>query len=205
MSSTNRGSVREVSDYYATPQNVISDALRKFFELEYMDSVKDVLDPCAGGNPENETHHYTDMPYVKVLQDEYGINPDTMDVREDSLADVKMDFLKVSPDIHKERYDLVITNPPFSIAEEVIRHGLEFCRNGKFVIMLLRLNFLEGLKRKDLFDNYMPKYIFVHRKRIDFTRNLKTGKHGTDSVAYAHFVWQKGNDLQKYGSRLFIL
>lgn len=49
MSSTNRGSVREVSDYYATPQNVISDALRKFFELEYIDSVKDVLDPCAGG------------------------------------------------------------------------------------------------------------------------------------------------------------
>lgn len=203
MSSTNRGSVRETSDYYATPQNVISDALKKFFELEYMDSVKYILDPCAGGNAENETHYYTDMPYVKVLREEYGMNPDTMDIREDSLADAKTDFLKVSPD--KKLYDLVITNPPFAIAEEVIRHSLEFCKNGKFVIMLLRLNFLEGLKRKDLFDNYMPKYIFVHRRRIDFTRNLKTGKHGTDSVAYAHFVWQKGNDLQKHGSRLFIL
>ena len=53
MSSTNRGSVRETSDYYATPQNVIRDALGKFFELEYMDSVKDVLDPCAVGNVEN--------------------------------------------------------------------------------------------------------------------------------------------------------
>lgn len=156
-------------------------------------------------NIENETHHYTDMPYVKVLQEEYGINPDTMDVREDSLADVKTDFLKVSPDIHKERYDLVITNPPFAIAEEVIRHSFKFVKTGGYVIMLLRLNFLEGLKRKDLFDNYMPKYIFVHRRRIDFTRNLKAGKHGTDSVAYAHFVWQKGNDLQKHGSRLFII
>lgn len=54
MSSTNRWSVREASDYYSTPHNVISDALGKFFELEYVDSVKDVLDPCAGGNVEKE-------------------------------------------------------------------------------------------------------------------------------------------------------
>ena len=205
MSSTNRGSVREASDYYATPQNAVRAALDKLFELENTESVLSALDPCAGGNVENETHYFTDMPYPKVLEDDYGISVDTIDIREDSLADIKGDFLEMSPDTYRERYDLVITNPPFSIAEDVIRHSFEFVNNGKFVMMLLRLNFLEGLKRKDLFDSYMPKYIFVHRKRIDFTRNIKTGKHGTDSIAYAHFVWQKGKDFGKSGSKLFIL
>ncbi|HBF3986180.1 TPA: hypothetical protein KOD80_004273 [Clostridioides difficile] len=33
----------------------------------------------------------------------------------------------------------------------------------------------------------MPKYIFVHNRRMSFTDDGKT-----DSIEYAHFVWQKG-------------
>ena len=33
----------------------------------------------------------------------------------------------------------------------------------------------------------MPEYIFVHHKRMSF---IEGG--GTDSVAYAHYVWRKG-------------
>ena len=32
----------------------------------------------------------------------------------------------------------------------------------------------------------MPKYIFVHHQRMSFTEDKKT-----DSIEYAHFVWQK--------------
>ena len=33
----------------------------------------------------------------------------------------------------------------------------------------------------------MPEYILVHHKRMSF---IEGG--GTDSVAYAHYVWRKG-------------
>ena len=39
----------------------------------------------------------------------------------------------------------------------------------------------------DFFDKFMPEYIFVHHKRMSF---IEGG--GTDSVAYAHYVWRKG-------------
>jgi len=53
--------------------------------------------------------------------------------------------------------------------------------------MLLRLNFLETKDRKAFFDQLMPKYIYVHHKRMSF---IEGG--GTDSVAYCHMIWQKG-------------
>ena len=53
--------------------------------------------------------------------------------------------------------------------------------------MLLRLNFLEGKNRKGFWDKQLAKYIFVHHRRLSFTDDGKT-----DSVAYAHYVWQKG-------------
>ena len=37
----------------------------------------------------------------------------------------------------------------------------------------------------------MPKYCFVHHRRISFTDDRKT-----DSIEYAHFVWQKGYNEQ---------
>lgn len=203
MSSTNRGSIREVSDYYATPLPVVEAAMKKLGELEGLRRFTHVLDPCAGGNPENDTHYATGNPYACMAEEIFRAKVDSIDIREDSSAMYHGDFLKINAEEWARKYDLAATNPPFAIAEEVIRHSFDFVERGGFVMMLLRLNFLEGLKRKALFDEYMPKYIFVHRKRIDFTQNLKNGKHGTDSIAYAHYVWQKG--YEKDNSKLFII
>ena len=52
----------------------------------------------------------------------------------------------------------------------------------------LRLNFFESKQRKPFWDKFMPRYVFVHHKRIGF---IEGG--GTDSIEYAHFCWQKGN------------
>ena len=57
--------------------------------------------------------------------------------------------------------------------------------------MLLRLNYFGGKVRKELWEKQMPKYCFVHHKRISFTDDRKT-----DSIEYAHFVWQKGHNEQ---------
>jgi hypothetical protein len=82
---------------------------------------------------------------------------------------------------------VIFTNPPFLLARNVIEKALGDVQPDGFVVMLLRLNFFGSKKRKDLFQKHMPKYSFVHSKRISFTADKNT-----DSIEYAHYVWQSG-------------
>jgi hypothetical protein len=97
---------------------------------------------------------------------------------------IKADYLTF---YSKYYYDMIITNPPFNIAIDIMNKALDDVGYGGFVIMLLRISILESKKRFEFWKNNMPKYIFLHHKRMSFTDNGKT-----DSDAYAHFVWQKG-------------
>lgn len=206
MSSTFRGSARAEADYYATPQDVVEkmlDALCGIMPFR----PKSMLDPAAGGNREDGERYRAAMPYPEAFCRRFpGIGIDTMDIRRDSLAEHRgTDFLGVEPSAWGKRYDVVATNPPFSLAEEFIRHSFGFLSERGVVVMLLRLNFLEGMKRKPFFDEFMPTYIFVHRKRIGFNHNRKTGRKGTDSVAYAHYVWLPPDAVRQNHSTLFII
>ena len=56
----------------------------------------------------------------------------------------------------------ILTNPPFSIADQFIRHGLDL---GCDVLVLLRLMALEGAGRSDLIDE-LRAVIAPYSKRI---------------------------------------
>ncbi len=205
MSSTNRGYERHVSDFYITPQEPIREFLEKFLSIETLKQDIKILDPCAGGNEKY------DMPYFKVLESLGFNNIRTADIREDSQARFKLDFLNDVLDF--EYFDLTISNPPFNLAIEFINKALNNTKNNGFVVMLLRLNFFGSQSRKKFFTENMPKYCFVHSKRISFFPedviipffNKKKNKWedklykkgSTDSIEYAHFVWQK-NYKQDY-------
>jgi hypothetical protein len=195
MSSTNRGYERHISDFYITPQEPIKQFLEKFLTIETLKQDIKILDPCAGGNEKY------DMPYFKVLESLGFNNIRTADIREDSQARFKLDFLNDVLDF--EYFDLTISNPPFNLAIEFINKALNNTKNNGFVVMLLRLNFFGSQSRKKFFAENMPKHCFVHSKRIsffpeDFELDGKVYKKGsTDSIEYAHFVWQK-NYKQDY-------
>ena len=195
MSSTGRGYVRHESDYYVTPQKHITKFLTKFDEVEPGIDLKTslVLDPCAGGD---NTHP---MSYPAALYD-YGVKKSifTVDVRPDSAAAIKTDFLlNFYPIVY---FDAVISNPPFSKAMEFVTKSLLCVRPGGFVCFLLRVNFFGSDKRHDWFEKHTPKYSFVHSNRPGFlTKEQKlkikelTGKTpSNDSSEYSHIVWQKG-------------
>lgn len=182
MSSTNRGYDRHKSDYYVTPHKPIKDFITAFL-IQEPDAIrgKNILDPCAGGDKHNV------MSYPTVISKFSPNSIQTYDIRKDSLANKKVDYLKYN--VKPNYYDVIFSNPPFCIAEDFIRKGLNDVKMGGFVIMLLRLNFFGSKKRKPLFIEYMPKYHFIHSERISF---ITTEKSKTDSIEYAHFVWQKG-------------
>jgi hypothetical protein len=87
----------------------------------------------------------------------------------------------------RARFDLIIGNPPYSLAEEHVRICLGLLAPRGRLTFLLRLAFLESAKRKELFDAHPPESVTVLARRPSFTANGKT-----DSAAYAVFTWREG-------------
>jgi len=102
-----------------------------------------------------------------------------------------VDFLNCS----KEFKGDIVTNPPYKYAQEFIEKGLSLIPDGYKVAMFLKVQFLEGKKRKELFEKYPPKTVYVSSSRIMCAKNADfEGMHkGCGSaVAYAWYVWEKG-------------
>lgn len=191
MSSTNRSNARDKHklDYYITPIACIEKFLSAFDEevtLNFEDRI--ILDPCAGGDSKHPMSYPSAIRKYFSIPDEWDMIR-TLDIRKDSLAERKCDYLVENIDY---KPFLIFTNPPFVKAMEFVNKALNDVADDGYVIMLLRLNFLETKARKDFFDNYMPSYIYVHHKRISFTEDGKT-----DSCAYCHMVWKK-NDYPQF-------
>lgn len=180
MSSTNRSNARDnhIADYYITPIKDIEKFIKEIIKVEPNIFDGKILDCCAGGDHDNY------MSYPKALDNSGFTNVDTIDIREDSKANIKTDYLKYDC---KNKFDCIITNPPFNISLDIIKKALDDVKDNGFVIMLLRLNYFGGKVRKEFWDNNLAKYAYVHSKRMSFT-----GGNKTDSIEYMHCVWQKG-------------
>ena len=103
----------------------------------------------------------------------------------------KEDFLEATRSLGGQQ--LVYGNPPYSLAEEFVRKGLEFASDG-YVFFLLRLAFLESKKRYfGLFKEHPPKRVYVLSRRPSFFSSDPEGKKKTtDAVSYALILWQSG-------------
>lgn len=189
MSSTNRGTQRNADDYYVTPHWLIEDFLAAFAENNMLvcspDEYPRVLDPSAGGCDKYP------MSYPTVLEQE-GFIVESWDIREDSRANLTgVNFLNV-PSYESRKYDMIITNPPFNLAQEFTEHALDMVCECGLVIMLQRLNWLGSQKRKPMWQKLPLAAVYVHSKRPGFDPQ-KPSK--TDSTEYAHFVFCKGYEL----------
>ena len=102
------------------------------------------------------------------------------------------DFLHLKNKDNEYGYHFIFGNPPYSLAEEFIVHSFELLEPDGYIYFLLRLSFLEGIKRgRTLFDEYNLKRVSVCSRRPSFYSS--DGKrHTTDTMAYAMFLWQKG-------------
>jgi hypothetical protein len=65
---------------------------------------------------------------------------------------------------NKQEYDILISNPPFSIKDKILMRCYEL---NKPFALLLPITALEGIKRQELYKKYGIKILFPI-KRIDF-------------------------------------
>lgn len=89
----------------------------------------------------------------------------------------------------------IITNPPYKFAVDFVYKALRIIPEGHKVAMFLKVQFLEGKERRQLFDLFPPKTIYVSSSRILCAKNgsfAEMKSFGGGAIAYAWFVWEKG-------------
>lgn len=87
----------------------------------------------------------------------------------------------------------IVTNPPYKFALEFVYKALSLLPVGCKLAMFLRLLFLEGRERRELFEKYPPVRVWVSSSRIRCLKDndsASVGKSG--AMAFAWFVWEKG-------------
>ncbi len=80
----------------------------------------------------------------------------------------------------REKFDVILTNPPFSLTAEFVNACLPLSDN---VIFLQRLNFLGGAERASFWRSHMPD-IYILPVRPSFVAG-----GGSDATEYAWFHW----------------
>lgn len=151
-----RNENRDPHDYYPT-EDTFTEVLmdREGFEGE-------ILEPMCGTGEMTE------------IIECYGFVVRSSDLIDRGYGKTK-DFFDVT------RAENIITNPPYKIGQKVVEHALRITE--KKVAMLMKLSFLEGIKRNGLFLRNPPNKIIVISDRM-------TSPEGDKSqFPHAWFIW----------------
>jgi hypothetical protein len=172
MGTTRAPLAERRNDLYETPAVAVQALLRR----EYIPSV--IWEPACGPGA-----------IVRVLRaaGRQVYATDLVDYASPDQDNAGWDFLS-------ERQlpigtEAIITNPPFKNAGEFVAHALELC---PFVIMLLRLAFLESERRRNVLDKGTLARVHVFRKRLPMMhRQNWEGPKANSGMAFAWFVWDR--------------
>ena len=203
MSSTNRGASRINLDSYYTPDHVA----RACVQALRPGQLSTAWEPHAGGGA-----------FVRALQDtthvSYVVASDLSPAAGVQVHDARDGWKpELAPHWDGDCPDYIVGNPPFDEAQDHIEMALKTAQAG--VGFILRIGFLEGTERYKKFWRWHPAtelHTFVRRpsflerwedgsvgylrKRDDngeivLDRKGVPKKAGTDSAAYAFYVWRK--------------
>jgi hypothetical protein len=161
---------REKRDYYATEPK----AAEMLLELEQF--APHILEPCCGAG------------HLANVFRQAGYKVECNDIIDRGCNDTTSDYLTRTEEWQGD----IITNPPYSKAQEFVEKSLSLVSDGSKVAMFLKLMFLEGKKRRTLFEEYPPRRIWVSSSRLKCAINGDFDNTGTSATAYAWYVWVKG-------------
>jgi len=184
--SKGKAEERDPFDYYPTPNWCIKRFVEK---ASHRLPVGNWIEPAAGDGAIIRSITSYGKGYEKVQWTSVEIQ----DRFKESLEEVsdKVCIGNFASYLHPgSKADVCITNPPYKLAESMIKHAQT---QAKSVVMLLRINFLASEKRRDWMEQDTPD-IYVIPNRPSFR-----GK-GSDATEYAWFVWD-----DKSCGRIFIL
>lgn len=167
---------RREFDLYPTPP----DHARAALKLVSLARPRSILDPGAGAGVWGEhARHLWPAAWIEGVEIRDAPHPPAYSAWHTA------DFMAWDA---PRRYDMVIGNPPYALAEPMVRKCLDLLEPGGFLVFLLRLAFLEGQARAvGLWRECPPKWVAVCDKRPSFT-----GDGNTNATAFMFVIWRKG-------------
>lgn len=168
--SNHTDSERQSEDYYAT-EPAATEWLCKLEQFE-----GPILEPSCG-----EGH-------ISEVLKAHGYDVTSRDLADRGYGDVA-DFLSIG---NTEWRGDIVTNPPYKCAKEFVEKALRIIPAGHNVAMFLKLTFLEGKARRELFETAPPRTVWVSSSRLKCAMNGDFDAYASSAAAYAWFVWEKG-------------
>ena len=172
---------RESGDYYTTDPTAVQALLDK---LGYR-LTDGVVWECACG-----CGNISEVLFAN------GYDVISTDLHYSGYGESGCDFLQTKQVIDP-KCDVIITNPPYSLANEFILHAMDILPNGGEYFALMNLSYLTGNKRYT--DIYSKRYlyaVYIYSYRINcYKNNIDTGKSSPVNYAWFHFI--KGNTLSR--------
>lgn len=165
---------RSANDFYKTPPDITRQWIRAY--ARHMPAPKTILEPAAGDGAMLDplTERWPEAAITAL-----DISPQDPRVQEGSFytQDRSSDRMKL--------YDLVITNPPYSVALQFAQMGLFAVAPGGTLALLMRLGFMASVARASWLKEHMPHHVYVLSRRPSFSGG------GSDFSEYAWFVWRE--------------
>ena len=171
MKTTWRPEERATDDFYTTDPK----AFGMFLEHYRIDKI--VWEPaCGTGNLSRVMEQICDKVY-------------STDLRNRGYGESGVDFLQC--DRVPDGVTSIITNPPYSLADEFIKHAIDILPVGGTYIALMNLGYLAGRKRfAEIYSSRWLEAVYVHCGRINCWKNDDRTQHSSP-VNYAWFVFRK--------------
>jgi hypothetical protein len=160
-------------DAYFTP----SEATRALIGLESLPPPR-IFDPCVGNGA-----------ILDVLE-AAGHRVSGADVRDYGWpATILKDFLANPSDL---RGTAIVSNPPYRLAQEFLQKVID--EGSPYHAWLLRLNFLESMRRKPFFERHPPSRLWVSSRRLpQLHQHGWVGPKTSSNACYCWFVWDKSS------------
>lgn len=169
--SSHSSGVRHSEDYYATDPKTIDELL--------------AVEDFVGGIWENACGE----GHLSKELERAGYNVTSTDLIDRGFGAGGVDFLSSTELLQPN----IITNPPYKYAQKFVEHSLNL--GAEKVAMFLKLTFLEGKARHEMFKKYPLKKVWVYSSRRQAAINGDPEMFNKSSpAAYGWFIWEKGYD-----------
>jgi hypothetical protein len=85
----------------------------------------------------------------------------------------------------------IVSNPPYRWANKFVEHALAL---SPYVALLLRLAFLESVRRSAILEGAGLCRVHVFKRRLPFMHRANwTGPRASSAIPFAWFVWSRGH------------
>lgn len=168
---------REINDYYATDPYALEIFLDKLEQDKF--KLHKCIWECACGQG-----HLSEVLKSK------GYKVYSSDIVDRGYENTYIiNFLEnINSNLHTD----ILTNPPYKHAKEFVEKALKTQAEGYYTIMFLKIQFLEGQARREMFKKYPPKYVYINSARQMCAMNGEFEKYNATAICYCWFIWEKG-------------